>query len=249
LSILVMYNDRRKRRKSDMGLWAVASGLLLGSSLLIAWPRSRPVPSDPPLVSLVSQTRVPVSDEVLGWRIVRAYIRTIAFAEGTWHPGRQDIDAYRTQALSYRQIPLNYAFKDHPYWHDRIIPCATIGDQRLCSACTGALQWHPDTYDAVRSRWKDKFWFNDGAFSPRNQDLAGIYKLQELGVWQILFDGIDWPKASTVRRSAFAQALAKSAPVWASLPRHEGDTAGHYGQGAGSIDQLYQMFQSQLEAD
>ena len=41
-------------------------------------------------------------NEEIGWTIVRAYIRTIAFAEGTWYPGRNDIDAYRTQALSYR---------------------------------------------------------------------------------------------------------------------------------------------------
>jgi muramidase (phage lysozyme) len=244
-----MHNNQSNRRAANMGLWATASGLLLGSSLLIAWPRSLPVTSAPPLASLVNQTRTPISHEVVGWRIVRAYIRTIAFAEGTWYPGRQDIDAYRTQALSYRQIPTRYAFADHPYWHDKIIPCTTIDGQRLCSACTGALQWHPDTYDAVRSRWKDKFWFDDGAFSPRNQDLAGIYKLQELGVWQILFDGIDWENAATVKRSAFAQALAKSAPVWASLPRHEADTAGHYGQGARSIDQLYAMFKSQLEAE
>ena len=123
------------RTKVMSGLWTIASGLILGSALLQVMPRSRPVVS--PTQSVISPS---MPNEEIGWTIVRAYIRTIAFAEGTWYPGRKDIDAYRTQALSYRQIPLSYAFKDHPYWTDRIIPCTGVGSERLCSACTGALQ-------------------------------------------------------------------------------------------------------------
>jgi muramidase (phage lysozyme) len=224
--------------------WAIASGAVVGMAGLYILPMQ---PTPPRPTSKIIAPAMP--NEVIGWQIVRAYIRTIAFAEGTWYPGRKDIDAYRTQALSYRQIPLHYAFKDHPYWHDKIIPCATIGDRRVCSACTGALQWHPDTYDAVRKRWQDAFWFDDGIFSPRNQDLAGIYKLQELGVWQTLYSGIDWQQKTqvVVSRKAFAQALSKSAATWASLPRYEGDKAGYHGQGARDIDKLYALFQQQLK--
>jgi len=233
------------RTKVMSGLWTIASGLILGSALLQVMPRS----SSPVALSTQSVISPSMPNEEIGWTIVRAYIRTIAFAEGTWYPGRKDIDAYRTQALSYRQIPLSYAFKDHPYWTDRIIPCTGVGSERLCSACTGALQWHPDTYAAVRDRWKTAFWFEDGKFSPRNQDLAGIYKLQELGIWNILYSGIDWKQSQVmVSRTAFSKALSQSASTWASLPRYEGDGSGYHGQGARSIDKLYPFFLQQLRS-
>jgi muramidase (phage lysozyme) len=236
-------------RASNSWLWAIASGAVVGIAGLWVMPYLQsPVVVKPATKSAAAIVAPAMPDEVVGWRIVRAYIRTIAFAEGTWYPGRKDIDAYRTQALSYRQIPLHYAFRDHPYWHDKIIPCAELAVGRVCSACTGALQWHPDTYDAVRDRWKDAFWFDDGKFSPRNQDLAGIYKLQELGVWQTLYSGIDWKqKQVVVSRKAFAQALSQSAATWASLPRYEGDRAGYHGQGARDVDKLYALFRQQLK--
>lgn len=178
--------------------------------------------------------------EGLSGAIVFAYLRTIAKAEGTLP--RPGIDPYRTQALSYRQIPEEYAFRDHPYWTDRIIPCATIGGQRVCSACTGAYQFHPDTFDGVQRQYKDRYWFNDGNFSPANQDLAAMYLLERIGVWNVLAS-----KGGAIDRTLFLKASSLTAKEWASFPVYDGDTAGAYGQGARSIDSLYTYFQEQVQ--
>ena len=170
-----------------------------------------------------------------------AFLRTTAYAEGV--VGIPGVDPNRTQALSYRQIPLAYAFKDHPYWADRIIPCSGS----LCSACTGAYQFHPDTFDAVRLKHGKKFWYPEGAFSPANQDLAAIYLMGDVGVWNALNKGalVEGRKVK-VLRSSFANALAKGAGQWASFPRSEADASGHYGQGSPGVEKLWKFFEKQV---
>jgi muramidase (phage lysozyme) len=176
-----------------------------------------------------------------GWRVVIAFLRTTAYAEGVWP--KDGINSYRTQALSYRQIPLDYAYKDHPYWHDRIIPC----DGKLCSACTGAYQFHPDTYRLVQKEFKNEFWFDDGEFSPRNQDLAAVYWMNKYGIWKALYVGLTVNSGKvTVRRSSFEKALLLGSGQWASFPRYDGDQIGGLGQSAKSTSSLWEFFQKQL---
>lgn len=191
-------------------------------------------------VGVARQTPSGPNVEGLSWSIVFAYLRTISKAEGTLP--RPGVDPYRTQALSYRQIPESYAFQDHPYWTDKIIPCAEIGGKRVCSACTGAYQFHPDTYDGVLREYKDRYWFNNGNFSPENQDFAAMYLLERIGVWKVLAS-----KGGVVDREIFLKASPLTAKEWASFPTYDGDTAGHYGQGARSIDSLFDYFQQQVK--
>jgi muramidase (phage lysozyme) len=189
--------------------------------------------------------------EIAKWKVWRAFLRGVIFtAEGTWHPDTK-LDPYRTQALSYRQIPESYAYKKHPYWSDKIIPCAQTSAGWICSACTGAAQWHPDTWESVKNANKNKFWFKgEGEFSPSNQDMATLYKLEETRSFQTLMDGLRVKDGKPViDRRKFEIAVSRSAGVWASLPRYHGDETGAYGQGARSFDKLWNSFQSELQRE
>jgi muramidase (phage lysozyme) len=194
---------------------------------------------------LVAGTQKITADEA-GWRVVIAFLRTTAYAEGVWP--KEGVNSYRTQTLSYRQIPLDYAYKDHPYWHDRIIPCVIQEDgKKLCSACTGAYQWHPDTYRLVRKEFKNEFWFNDGEFSPRNQDLAAIRWMNKYGMWKALYKGLTVNGGKiAVQRSSFEKTLLLGSGEWASFPRFNGDRHGALGQSAQGTDRLWVFFQKQL---
>lgn len=187
-----------------------------------------------------------VTPEEAGWRVVIAFLRTTAYAEGVWP--KEGVNSYRTQTLSYRQIPLDYAYKDHPYWHDRIIPCVIQSNgKKLCSACTGAYQWHPDTYRLVQEEFKNEFWFDDGAFSPRNQDLAAIYWMNKYGMWKALYTGLAINNGKVlVQRSSFEKALLLGSDQWAPFPRYNGDRHGGLGQSAQPTDRLWTFFQKQL---
>ena len=222
-------------------LWlAIAIALMIAVSSGIA-PDSIQAP---PLASLTSATLPstvePKDAEAIQWQVVVAFLRTTAYAEGVIGP---NLDPYRTQALSYRQIPRDYAFKQHPYWTDKIIPCSGS----LCSACTGTYQFHPDTYELVRKRHKRRYWFNDGDFSPRNQDLAAIYLMSDVGIWKVLFKDLKIINGKpVVERSSFAKALKNGSSEWASFPRFEDDAHGGLGQSAKSTASLWKEFSKQL---
>lgn len=196
------------------------------------------------VASAIQPTR---ADSLRYWVATLALMRTIFSAEGTLH--RED--PYRVRALSGELVPLSYAFKGHPYWTDKLIPCANTRAGRICSACTGAAQWHPDTWDAVRKRNAHRFWFKDEPeFSPRNQDLAMLYKMEEIGTLRLLWKGVTTVNGQvSVDRASFNRAIEKAAPVWASLPRHQGDDAGEYGQGARSHEVLWKVFQDELKKE
>lgn len=197
------------------------------------------LPTKPSFLLAGNQELTP---EEAGWRVVIAFLRTTAYAEGVWP--KEGVNSYRTQSLSYRQIPLNYAYKDHPYWHDKIVPCDGKG---LCSACTGAYQWHPDTYRLVQQEFKNEFWFDDGAFSPRNQDLAAIYWMNKYGMWKALYKELTISGGKVVvQRSSFEKTLLLGSGEWASFPRYNGDRDGALGQSAQSTDRLWVFFQRQL---
>lgn len=214
-------------------------------ALAMEYSRQHQPPSPPlelpakPSFLLAGDRRVTAGEA--GWKVVIAFLRTTAYAEGVWP--KKGINSYRTQSLSYRQIPLNYAYKDHPYWYDKIIPCS--GD--LCSACTGAYQWHPDTYRLVQKEFRDAFWFDDGKFSPRNQDLAAIYWMNKYGMWEALYKGLTINAGKVaVQRSSFEKTLLLGSGEWASFPRYNGDRDGALGQSAQSTDRLWTFFQKQL---
>jgi muramidase (phage lysozyme) len=228
-------------------LWSLVA-LMVALIATIATTREEPTIAPPIEVrSTIAASTPTKTPERAAWIVVIAFLRTTAFAEGVWpQPGA--VDSYRTQALSWRQIPLDYAYKKHPYWTDGIIPCATVKGERVCSACTGAYQFHPDTYEKVRKEYRERPWFNDGDFSPRNQDLAAMYLMEERGIWAALSQGIKVSKNRvSVDRKAFSNALSKGASEWASFPRHEGDRDGALGQHAADSGRLWEFFSKQLK--
>ena len=236
-----------KNKPNAKTLWSLAA-LMTALIASIATTREEPTIAPPiePRSTIAASTPTKAPERA-AWIVVIAFLRTTAYAEGVW-PQPGVVDSYRTQSLSWRQIPLDYAYKSHPYWTDKIIPCAMIKGRWVCSACTGAYQFHPDTYEAVRKRYRDRPWFNDGDFSPRNQDLAAMYLMEDVGIWDVLFRGVKVSGGRvSVDRSAFRNALAKGASTWASFPKYEGDRDGALGQHAADSSRLWEFFSKQLK--
>lgn len=181
-----------------------------------------------------------VDREQIAWIVVVAMLRTTAYAEGTWGRGK---DAYRTQ-YSYRVVPESYAYKKHPYWIDGVIPCSG----GLCSAASGTFQFMPDTWNPLRQRHKNRFWFPGDEFSPGNQDLGAIYLMEDVGLWPLLFKDLAVKDGTpVVSRDSFARAISKAAPTWASFPRYEDDSSGVHGQGAKRVAPMWAFFQKQIK--
>lgn len=183
-----------------------------------------------------------LSNNVPQWMVVRAFMRTVFVAEGTWYEGTTR-NPYRTEVFTYAQIG---DYSDHPHNNPNSrLPCADIGGENVCSAATGAAQWMPDTWNRVRSL--KRFWFGGKSFSPENQDMAMLYELERVGSLRSLFNGMSTQNGiPTVNRHNFDIALSNAAPVWASLPRYRGDDHGSYGQGTRSSEKLWKVFQAEL---
>ena len=232
------------RRQILFGLGAMAATIALGNTKA---PQAAGVSAE--LLQKVAPSvaaEVPGNDrERIAWIVVVAMLRTTAYAEGTWGKGAV---AYRTQ-YSYRIVPESYAFKRHPYWTDGVIPCATgPRGERLCSAASGTYQFMPDTWNPLRARHKNRFWYPGDEFSPLNQDLGVIYLMEDVGLWPLLVEGLVIRDGKpVVSRESFARAVSKAAPTWASFPRHEHDDNGALGQSSKRVAPLWAFFQKQIK--
>jgi muramidase (phage lysozyme) len=91
---------------------------------------------------------------------IRAFLDTIAYAEGTLNP-----EGYNTQ-YTYKYFT---DFSDHP----RQINCKMYKGSWLCSTAAGRYQFLEKTWDKIAPRVKAK------DFRPINQDLAAIGLLVE----------------------------------------------------------------------
>ena len=137
-----------------------------------------------------------------------------------WAEGTDGVDGYRTQ---YTGAKFN-DFSDHP----RVILCAEFEGEKLCSNASGAYQFKDDTYDEKAKKLKLK------DFSPKNQDLAAIDLLNDV-------DAI-----ALIEKDDIAGAIAKASPIWASLPKYDGDLHGAYGQSVKPMKSLLQRFKENL---
>lgn len=209
-----------------------APSTAIAPSVVSPKPQHRPKPKTTATsTEPMSRTGIPGLTMRMEWRLWRAYLRTIYWAEGTLH----EPDPYNTQ-FTFAKFQ---GFQDHP----RIIRCA--GD--LCSDASGAGQWLSTTYDAVKARNKGRFWANKSYFSPENQDLAMLYHLAEIGTARRLLAGVSVAKGKVyVNYDNFVAAAINNCPVWASWPSNEHDSSGCYGQGAKTAPQLWKVFQEQL---
>ncbi|WP_333040530.1 MULTISPECIES: glycoside hydrolase family 104 protein [unclassified Microcoleus] len=114
-------------------------------------------------------------------RRVKAFLDTIAAAEGTASP-----DGYRTQYTGTKFV----SFQDHP----REMRCGRRYRKKLCSDAAGRYQFLSTTWD----RFAKKFGVRD--FSPENQDLMAIELIREKGALEDIEAG---RLESAVRKLAY----------------------------------------------
>ncbi len=119
---------------------------------------------------------------------VIAFLDTIAYAEGT-----NGADGYSTM-FGYHQF---YSFADHPRQYFDFVDKA---GNHLKSSAAGRYQIIVKTWDALKA----KLGLVD--FSPASQDAAAVELIRERGA------------LADVQSGRIAAAIAKCAPVWASLP-------------------------------
>ncbi len=93
---------------------------------------------------------------------VRAFLDTIAYAEGTLHEN------------GYRTIFGHILFKKYT-WHPRLIVCANYNNKQLCSSAAGKYQFSQKIWTKVAGIIKAK------DFSPLNQERAAVYLLIDAG--------------------------------------------------------------------
>ncbi|MEG4224980.1 glycoside hydrolase family 104 protein [Microcoleus sp. N9_B2] len=147
-------------------------------------------------------------------RRVKAFLDTIAAAEGTASP-----DGYRTQYTGTKFV----SFQDHP----REMRCGRRYGKKLCSDAAGRYQFLSTTWD----RFAKKFSVSD--FSPENQDLMAIELIREKGALEDIEAG---RLESAVRKLAYIWPSFRryGGSVESSLPKLEAmylQKLGSYRQG------------------
>ncbi|MEG4572256.1 glycoside hydrolase family 104 protein [Microcoleus sp. N3A4] len=120
-------------------------------------------------------------DAIESERRVKAFLDTIAAAEGTATP-----EGYRTQYTGTKFA----SFQDHP----REMRCGRRYGKKLCSDAAGRYQFLSTTWD----RFAQKFGVRD--FSPENQDLMAIELIREKGALEDIEAG---RLESAVRKLAY----------------------------------------------
>lgn len=106
-------------------------------------------------------------------------------------------------------------FADHP----RVKVSAILGGRQITSTAAGAYQILEATWDDVRQA------LDLADFSPGSQDVAAVYLIRRRGA------------LDDVRSGQFAEAVAKCAREWASLP------GSPYGQPVKTLDQVTEAYQ------
>lgn len=101
---------------------------------------------------------------------VRAFLQTIAFAEGT-----EGADGYRMMFTGQ----LFNSFKEHP----NIKNCSLYKGKPLCSTAAGKYQILKTTWDEISRK------LNLPDFSPESQDLAAVQLVKQAGAYQDIVAG------------------------------------------------------------
>lgn len=121
---------------------------------------------------------------------MRAFLDTIAYAEGTYH------DRLRGYQMRY---PLGETFEGFEA-HPARVGSAYCGKKEICSTAAGRYMFLEKTWKTIAER------LDLDDFSPLNQDIAALYLIRERRA-------IDDIKNGNLR-----SALDKVKEVWASLP-------------------------------
>ena len=169
------------------------------------------------------------------WVVARAIMRTVAFAEGTWYPGKSEEETYKV-IYGYKYFD---SYDDHPDY----VNCAGA----YCSSAAGAYQFMPYTWYPLVNRYEH--WYTKvGAFAPQNQDLGFLRYFTEVGSWSRLEKGISVKnQVIYVSEDALWDSISHAAPVWCSLPgSNRGACAG---QPQKSWDSIKEVFYRELNKE
>lgn len=127
-------------------------------------------------------------DPGTAWRNERAFLDMLAHAEGTAGP-----DGYRTLFGG----SLFDSFADHPR---RLFSFTNGAGQKLKTTAAGRYQFLARTWDELRAK------LDLPDFGPGSQDAAALELIRQRGALR------------DVQAGRFAAAVAKVAPIWASMP-------------------------------
>jgi lysozyme len=164
------------------------------------WRTTAPEPDQLPsrieaIVNTTTDTARQLADQVTSSQTadqaeanVRAFLDMIAYAEGT-----AGANGYRT--LFGGGLFSSYA--DHPRQR---FPFTNKAGEKLTTTAAGRYQFLARTWDALRAQ------LDLPDFGPASQDSAAIELIRQRGA------------LADVRAGRFSQAVAKVAPIWASLP-------------------------------
>jgi muramidase (phage lysozyme) len=139
-----------------------------------------------------------------------------------WAEGTDGEDGYR---MMFTGAKFDNGFVDHP----RQIMCTK--DRSLCSDAAMAFQFLSTTWDAKAKK------LNLKDASPKNQYIAAIDLLNDVGA------------IALIEKDDIAGAIAKASPIWASLPKYDGDLKGVYNQAVKPMPSLLQRYKEALESN
>ena len=127
----------------------------------------QPTPTPAPRLTTLSSH--PLSEAVVNEN-VRAFLQTIAFAEGTEGP-----DGYRMMFTGQ----LFNSFSKHP----NVKNCSLYKGKPLCSTAAGKYQILKTTWDEIARK------LNLPDFSPESQDLAAVQLIKQASAYQDILAG------------------------------------------------------------
>ena len=164
--------------------------------------------------------------------VALAYMRMVMQAEGTYIPGRPELNPYKV-IVGYDSFD---SFSDHPR--------RQVCTDRWCSDAAGAYQFLSSTWDSLKSQFSD--WPSGDSFSPKSQDYAFLYNHGLTGAHSWLRKSISQNKTQLwVDRKSWERAIFCDSNQWASLP---GENIGaSTGQRTKDYDFLWESFTWELE--
>jgi muramidase (phage lysozyme) len=216
----------------------------------------------------VSITESTQTEEVDKWAIIRAFIRTIYCAEGTYdcYPDRDN--HYRTRGIGnpdgisgYHLLFGGDTVDDLSRHPDICIPFNWNGRQD-CSTAAGAAQWLTTTWE---NNLENCPLAVDQSFEPYNQDLVLLCLLNNIGVLDINYS----KTPAVISSDSLLFAAVKSidgfrdlsdrtlSRKWASFPCFTGtdhfgsqcNGTSYYSQGGKTIEELWEIYNRELEME
>ncbi|SDS04204.1 Muramidase (phage lambda lysozyme) [Halopseudomonas litoralis] len=146
---------------------------------------------------------------------VLAFLDMLAWSEGT--------STIKNSDDGYNVIVGGKLFKDYSD-HPRVY--VKLPRYGITSSAAGRYQFLARTWDAIVRNYGFR-----GRFIPEAQDLAAIKLLMECGAYRL------------IRQGRIEDAVAKAAPVWASLP------GAGYGQREHKLAQLLEIYEGEHAAE